>query len=256
MKNNVSMDNKANAVSRVVEIVTQSAKQEQPISLPDLIFHSEIPKPTYHRLVQQLDEDAFLSSDHRGNIYPGAELKRIALNINSNSERKTYLQAILHGLSRRIEETCGIAIPDGNDMVYYERIQTNWPLKIILPLGMKSPIWATASGKLFLSSLTKSQREKLLNQLPLTRYAKNTQTDKVALEAELKKIRHRQFSVDNEEFIDGLVAVAIPIFSSNGKFLASLFCHCPKTRKSLDELLTFLPDLERTRDQLQHYIDV
>jgi len=248
------MENKANAVSRIVEIITQSARQEQPVPLPELIFHSEIPKPTYHRLVQQLDDETFLTADERGNVYPGAELKRIALNLNSNNERKAQLQAILHGLSRRVKETCGIAIPDGHDMVYHERIQTNWPLQIVLPIGMKTPIWATASGKLFLSSLPKMQRERIISQLEMTKLAKNTHTDRDALEQELKVIRGRQVSVDNEEFIDGLVAVAIPVKSADGKFLASLFCHCPKTRKSLDQLLTYLPDLERTRDQLQSYI--
>ncbi|NAW87770.1 IclR family transcriptional regulator [Photobacterium halotolerans] len=248
------MENKANAVSRIVEIITQSARQEQPVPLPELIFHSEIPKPTYHRLVQQLDDEQFLTADERGNVYPGAELKRIALNLNSNNERKAQLQAILHGLSRRVKETCGIAIPDGNEMVYHERIQTNWPLQIVLPIGMKTPVWATASGKLFLSSLTKTQRERIIGQLDMTKLAKNTHTDPDTLEQELKIIRGRQVSVDNEEFIDGLVAVAIPVKSADGKFLASLFCHCPKTRKSLDQLLTYLPDLERTRDQLQGYI--
>ncbi|WP_244943729.1 IclR family transcriptional regulator [Vibrio algivorus] len=256
MDNKASMESKANAVSRIVEIVTQTAQQQHPISLPDLIFHSKIPKPTYHRLVQQLDEEHFLSTDSRGNIYPGTELKRIALNIHSYNEKRACVQAILHGLSRRVDETCGIALPDGNEMVYHERIQTNWPLKIVLPLGMKPPIWTTASGKLFLSSLAKAQRNKLLNQLPLQRYAKNTQTNKISLEAEFKQIRQRQYSVDNEEFIDGLVAIAVPIYSSEGKFLASLFCHCPKTRKSLDDLLTFLPVLEQTRAKLQQYLTI
>ncbi|MDO6708537.1 IclR family transcriptional regulator [Photobacterium sp. 1_MG-2023] len=247
-------ENKANAVSRIIEIVTQTAGHEQPVPLPDLIFHSDIPKPTYHRLVQQLDEEKFLTADERGNVYPGAELKRIALNLNNHNERRAQLQAILHGLSRRVNETCGIAIPDGNGMVYHERIQTNWPLQIVLPLGMKTPVWATASGKLFLSTLTKAQRDRIFDQTDLIKLAKNTHTERENLEQELRLIRGRQVSVDNEEFIDGLVAVAIPVLSEDGKFLASLFCHCPKTRKNLDQLLTFLPDLSRTRDQLQQFL--
>ncbi|EKO3908131.1 IclR family transcriptional regulator [Vibrio fluvialis] len=244
------MESKANAVSRIVEIIGESTKREQPVAVSELIYHSDIAKPTYHRLVQQLDEEGFLTTDQRGNLYPGAALRNIALNLAGNNTQRAQLQAILHGLSRRIDETCGIAVPDGDAMVYQERIETNWPLRIVLPVGMRTPVWATASGKLLLSTLNKAQRDRLFERTPIEPLAKNTHRDRESLEAELRQIRSQQVSVDNEEFIDGLVAVAIPLFSPQGKLLASLFCHCPKTRKSLSTLLSYLPDLERAREQL------
>lgn len=83
------MESKANAVSRIVEIIGESTKREQPVAVSELIYHSDIAKPTYHRLVQQLDEEGFLTTDQRGNLYPGAALRNIALNLRATipSER-------------------------------------------------------------------------------------------------------------------------------------------------------------------------
>ena len=54
-------------------------------------------------------------------------------------ERPHPPQAILRQLSEAIGETCGLAIPDGLDMLYFDRVQTNWPLQINLPIGSHTP---------------------------------------------------------------------------------------------------------------------
>ncbi|MBL4900958.1 MAG: IclR family transcriptional regulator, partial [Colwellia sp.] len=58
------------------------------------------------------------------------------------------------------------------------------------------------------------------------------------------------YAVDNEEFIDGMVAVSVPIRGKNGRLGACLFIHAPIIRKSLDELLLFEPIMRNAADEL------
>ena len=124
-------------------------------------------------------------------------------------------------------------------MIYYDRVQTNWPLRIYLPVGSHTPAWCTASGKLYLSSLPKERRQRIIAKLSLDKLARNTLTETDLLESELLKIQANDLGIDNEEFVDGMVACAVPIKDEDGKLFACLFTHAPVIRKSLDELLAF-----------------
>ncbi|GAL20955.1 transcriptional regulator IclR family [Vibrio maritimus] len=64
-------------------------------------------------------------------------------------------------------------------------------------------------------------------------------------------IQKRGFSVDDEEFIDGMVAIALPLYDQDDNFMAALFCHCPKSRKDVAELENYLPILRAAQQNLE-----
>ena len=70
------------------------------------------------------------------------------------------------------------------------------------------------------------------------------------LEQELLKTQKNQLATDNEEFVDGMVAVSVPIKDQDGKLFACLFTHAPVIRKSLDELLVFESLLRQAASEL------
>jgi len=139
-------------------------------------------------------------------------------------------------------------------MIYYDRVQTDRPLQVHLPIGSHTPAWCTASGKLYLSTLSKERRQRIIHNLPLRQYARNTLTDPHALEADLLNIRASQVGTDNEEFVDGLAAFAVPVKDRDGRLFACLFVHAPLIRKSLDELLTYTPLLRQAAVELGQLI--
>lgn len=245
---------KGSSILRVLDILKTVSLAERGVSLPALIETLDIPKATAHRLVQQMEEAGFLQTNLRGNVVPGTVLKDIALGVLNSNEAKIQRQAILQGLAGEIDETCGISIPDGTDMIYYDRVQANWPIQVYLPVGSHVPIWCTASGKLYLSSLPKAVRQRVIRNLPLEKRARNTLTDPRELEAELETIRERGYATDNEEFIDGMVAVSVPVLREEGQVIACLFCHGPVIRCSLEELTRHVPRLQRAAGELRRVL--
>jgi DNA-binding IclR family transcriptional regulator len=245
---------KGSSNSRILEIIEAVARAERPLSPADLSIQLDIPRPSIHRLLQQLEADNYLQTDIRGLMVPGERLHSIAIGLLHNSRHKAQRRAILESLSNTIGETCGIAIPDGTGMIYFDRVQCNWPLQIYLPVGTRTPLWCTASGKLYLSSLPKEQRRRIINNLPLERRARNTLDNTRALEMAMSDIHSNQLGLDNEEFIDGMVACAVPIKDKQGKLFACLFCHAPVIRKSLEQIKAFEPELRKTAAQLEEMI--
>jgi IclR family acetate operon transcriptional repressor len=230
---------KGSSITRVLEIIEAISRAERPMSPSELAFLLGIPKPSIHRLLQQLEADNYVQINMRGLLLPGDRMHNIALGVLHSSRFKALRQAILKNLAETIGETCGIAIPNGTEMIYYDRVQTNWPLRIHLPVGSHTPVWCTASGKLYLSSLPKERRHRIVDKLPLDKLARNTLIDPQSLERELLKIQVNELGTDNEEFVDGMVACSVPIKDQDGRFFACLFTHAPLIRKSLAELLEF-----------------
>ena len=140
-------------------------------------------------------------------------------------------------------------------MVYYDRVQSDWPLQMHLQVGSHTPTWCTASGKLYLSSLIKERRLRIINQLPLMQYTRNTIVDADSLEMELQQIKTSRVGTDTEEFGDGMVAGAVPVSDSSGKLCACLFTHAPVVRKSFDELMGYTPILQNAAKSLGQLID-
>ena len=243
------------AIARVMAIIEAVATAERPLSPADLSHQLDIPKPSVHRLLKQLESDGYLQTSLRGLIVPGNRLHGVALGILYSGRFKAVRQAILEKLTAEIGETCGIAIANGTEMIYYDRVQTDWPLQIHLQVGSHTPSWCTASGKLYLSSIEKDRRQRLVNKLHLKQYTRNTITDADVLETELQSIRKTSVGTDNEEFVDGMVACAVPVYNSQGKLLACLFTHAPVIRKSLDELLDYVPVLIKAAKELSGLID-
>ncbi len=230
---------KGSSITRVLEIIEAISRADRPISPAELAFSLDIPKPSIHRLLQQLEADNYVQINMRGLLVPAERMHEIALGVLHSSRFKALRQAILNNLAETIGETCGIAIPDGIEMIYYDRVQTNWPLRIHLPVGSRTPAWCTASGKLYLSSLPKERRQCIIEKLSMDKMARNTFTEPERLETDLLKIQENDLATDNEEFVDGMVACSVPIKDQDGKLFACLFTHAPVIRKSLDELLGF-----------------
>ncbi|MFQ3197198.1 MAG: IclR family acetate operon transcriptional repressor [Paraglaciecola sp.] len=250
-----SLREKGSAVTRVMQIIEAVSKAARPLSPADLAIFLDIPKPSIHRLLNQLEDDSFVQTTMRGLIIPGARMHGVAWGVLHSERFSAPRKAILEQLTQQIGETCGIAIPKGTEMVYYDRVQSDWPLQLNLQVGSHTPAWCTASGKLYLSSLPKQRRQKIISHLPLRQYARNTIVDAQALEAQLVDIKNRKVSTDNEEFVDGMVGSAVGILDSHNKLCACLFIHAPVLRKSLDQLIGFSDILHAAAVELGSLID-
>ncbi|MDN3398918.1 IclR family transcriptional regulator [Psychrobacter sp. APC 3426] len=242
---------KVSSITRVLEIIEAISYASKPLSPLELSQELDIPKPTIHRLIQNLVDEGFVTVDIGGGIIPGKRVRNLSVELWQQRQFFHERQMVLHKLVEEIEETCGIATPYHMDMLYTNRAQTSLPLQIYLPVGAKSPMWCTATGKLYLSQLSDTSRNKILQALPLDKFTKNTITDIDALNKELDRIAETGIGIDNEEFISEMVAVSVPVLDKKSRYLASLYIHAPTIRVSLEELMEHVPRLQTAAQDIQ-----
>ncbi len=245
---------KVSSITRVLEIVEAVSYAAKPVSPLELSQELDIPKPTIHRLIQTLVEEGFVGVDIGGGIIPGKRVRNLSIELWQQRLFFNERQLILQGLVNHTKESCGIAVPYQMNMLYTNRVQTKLPIQIYLPVGTKSPMWCTATGKLYLSQLSAQKRAKILQQLSLDKYTNNTFTDINKLNAELDAIAESGIGVDNEEYISGTFSVSVPILDKKSRYVASLFVNAPIIRVTLDELLTHVPRLRIAAQDIQNLL--
>jgi DNA-binding IclR family transcriptional regulator len=233
----------------IFEEIARAGVPVTPVALSDALG---LPKPTIHRLLTKAEEEEFLQRDVDGRSFgPGRRLRRLAANTLSSQRVRTERLIIMKALAEDVGETCNLAAPGRNGMVYLDRVETHWPLRIQLPVGTQVPFNCTASGKMYLSSLRTDKLDRLMSSMKLDRQTSRTITSREKLAEELTATRNRGYSIDSEEFMDGMTAIAVPIRDSHKRLLTTLSIHAPIQRHTSKSLISMLPQIRHAADQLE-----
>ncbi len=160
----------------------------------------------------------------------------------------------MNALAEEVGETCNLVVPDREGMTHLDRVETKWPLRIQLPIGTQVPFYCTASGKLCLSSLRKSHLDRILGSIDPTPHTTATLSDKEYLMAELGRTRRQGCSRDAEEFMVGMIALAVPVLDIHKRLLATLSFHAPVQRMTLDKAVGHLLRLCGAASELEQLI--
>jgi len=234
------------ATLRAVSVLEAVVAAERPAGLAELAPRVRLPKPTLYRMLAMLETAGLVIREPGARRYaPGPRLAVLGRNVMLNGSLRAARRAILARLVDEIGETCNFTMLDGAEVIYVDRVEAAWPLRMTLTSGSHVPLHCTASGKLLLALLPKASRERLIAQLGLTRYTENTLTDTNLLAAELGRIRANRYATDNEEFHAGLVCVAVPVADGKNRACAALAVHAPVSRMPLERALGHLPTLRR-----------
>lgn len=240
---------------RLVALLERVASKDQRFSLQALVDDTGLPKPTVHRMLQQLEGAGLLHREGDGRHYgTGARLRRLAENLLLNDTLHGARHAVLRQLVDDIGESCNITALSGGEVIYLDRVETPAPLRFYLHPGSRVPVHCSASGKVFLAQMSPAQRRRLLAAAPLQPYTPSTLTDVEQLDQQLQQVRRDGYALDREEFLPGLVCVAVrvPPAAGGARALSNLCValQAPVMRMNIDRALQCLPALQRAAQAL------
>lgn len=232
----------------VLDFVTQA---EAPPGLMDIAAALNLPKATASRLCSHLEARQWLAR-HEGDrsFSPGPRLLSLAVRALQADPRQALRHELLSRLVEQLGETCNLTVLDGTRVRYLDRVETHWPLRILLEAGSLVPIHATASGKLFLAHMPEARRKAILDSVELAACTPGTLTTPEALAGECARILRDGHACDREEFMLGMIAVAVPVRDAKGQCRATLAVHAPAARMSLEQALQGLPLLKEAAGKM------
>jgi IclR family transcriptional regulator, acetate operon repressor len=245
-------ERKLGATARSFAILEHVASSRTPVDVLDIISSVKLPKATAYRLVDWFISQGYLSREPgRRRLIVGPKLTNLAFGALSSSMRHDTPHVVLQRLVHTLNETCNIGTILNGEVVYLDRVEAeHWPLRLHYSIGSRVPLHCSAIGKLYLALAASARRRRLLQSLELRRFTDSTITDTVRLAAELRQIRKEQVSFDRQEYLVGVVCMAVPVTGKNGEMLAALAIQAPEARMSVQTARRHLPALRNAASEL------
>ncbi|MGI9385567.1 MAG: IclR family transcriptional regulator [Methyloligellaceae bacterium] len=242
---------RGSALEKAIRVLEKLASSERPTGLAELTAEIDLPRQTIHRILQQLVETGLIIRAPQKDRYViGPAMTRLSALALASLNIRPPVRAILDQLATETEETCNIGVLDQDEIVYIERVEGTSPLRLQLQVGSRVPVHCTAMGKLLVAEQHKNVRTRILKATHLRRFTGETLTDAASLEKEFANIRSNGYSFNNEEYVEGLTAIAVPISDLHGKAIAALAVHAPSTRMDLHKALTYLPSMNEKAQKI------
>jgi DNA-binding IclR family transcriptional regulator len=219
------------AIERAVSILNAFSMDDPELGVTELADRLGLHKSTVHRFMVNLDAAGLVERTARTGRYRLGlhvfELGALVMQqMNLWDEALPFLEGLVHDTG----ETGHLAVLDGGEAIYIERVEARRALRVPSAIGRGYPAHATNLGKVLLADLSRERVEAIIAERGLAAYTPQTITDPVELEADLELIRRRGYAVDNEEYDDGLRCIGAPVRDHSGHVVAALGIGGPVTR--------------------------
>lgn len=241
----------SSAIDRAFSVLECFGRHQKPLRLSDVVTELDLPKQTAHRLIKQLEALDLLERDIQPEKYRlGSRVRQLGIAAVVSQNRTAPTRAILEDLVARFEETVNIGILDNGEVLYIDRVECHWPLRVQLAPGSRVKMHCTAIGKLLLAHLPDPVRAVTIRNMALEKYTPSTITDAQTLEKECEGIKAQGYAENVGEDLQGLVALAVPIFGDDGQVIAGIAVHAPEARMSLESMRSQIAILNTAAEKL------
>jgi DNA-binding IclR family transcriptional regulator len=242
---------RSSALEKALAVLEAVVDQPQPVGPPDLSARLRLARQTVHRVLDQLEATRLLlRHPERERYVVGPRLSRLAFGALRSLNQDAPVRAILQNLVDDIGETCNVGVLDGLEYVYLQRVECDRPLRLHLEVGSRVGAHCVSGGKVLLAHLDHELRRRLLRGHRLRRPTARTLTRMRDLEAELVKVRSAGFALNNQERMEGIVGVAVPVIGPGQRVLAAVGVQGPLPRLTLKACARHVPRLRRAAEEI------
>lgn len=207
---------------RCLKVLECLADRPFELSFTDLAAKLDVPKASAHRLCTTLIEANLITQD------PGTKrymLSSHALWIGSGYLRHSpvYRAAFfpMQQLARQLPGTVQLGVLDGDYMLVIHSVGSIGAPQAFADVGLRCPLNATASGKLFLAAMPETEVERIMAQCT-EKYTSNTITTVSRMQTEIAQVKKQHYARNMDEFLPGHWVLAAPVRSQDGSLAAAI----------------------------------
>jgi len=202
---------------------------QRPAGVTAIAERVRLPKSTVARLLATLEElDAVERFDGaRWRIGPGVSALSSAVSLERSLI--SIARPFLTELVTELGEDAGLGLPDGNEILYVNQVESDNPVQVRDWKGTRAPMHAVPSGLVLLAEWPDEALEAYLGG-ELVALTRHTMTETSRLRKRLAEVRTLGYAWGLEEFAEGIDSVAAPVRDARGKAVAALHVHGPAYR--------------------------
>lgn len=224
-----TQDSIIQSLDRAIEVL-QIVSKGNGLSLTEIAESGGQSASTCYRILTTLRKHGIVEFDERNQLWNvGIEAFRIGSNFLGRTQLVEQSRSVMQSIMNETGETANLAILDHHEVVFVSQVETHEPIRAFFRPGTRGPGHASGIGKAIMAFLPPHQVRALIPD-ELKGYTLTTITQGEALMAELRAIRRRGYSIDNEERTEGMRCIAAPIFNAHGEAIAGVSLSGPSVR--------------------------
>ena len=207
-------------------------------------------KSTVHRLLATLEAKRFVQRDPLTGLYqPGNRLLQMAFLTTQKNNLNEVVEPYMQKLNEQYRETITLSILDDADVVYSSVVESQQTVKLAARPGQRLPAFCTASGKVLMAYSDEVTIQKIFDR-GFPEYTSFTIRSSETLIHIFRLVRERGFAYSEQEYEEGINAVAAPILNRNKHPLAAIAVAGPAYRLTVDRMLEIGPDVAETAREI------
>lgn len=239
------------SLEKALDLLEAFSPDNRTLSIAELSRKVGIPKSTAHRLLVTLKARGYIGQDEMNRQYrlgiKAWELGcRAVANVGIREVAKPYLEA----LAQKSAEIIHLAILDGDEVVYIDKVETNQhTVRAYTYLGGRAPAYCVATGKAILANKRTDFLASFLRG-NFEAHTPKTLADPKELRADLEKTRRCGYAVNLGEWRIDVGGVAAPIWRHTNEVVAAVGVTAPVTRLTRGRVRELIPLVVETAHQI------
>ena len=218
-------------VRNAARVLKSFRTREESLGVSELARRLELGKSTVHRLLTTLVSEGLVEQDRRtGGYRLGIVMFELGEAVKVHLDLHAAAGPVLVRLREQTGESSQVGVLDGDEVVYVDRLESAYSLRLFIETGRRVPAHCTSSGKVLLAHRPVPERERYLSRGALPRLTPDTITDPDALRAELATVRTRGWAEAINEREIGVASLAAPIRDRHGEVVAAVSIGAPVSR--------------------------
>ncbi|MEO8725981.1 MAG: IclR family transcriptional regulator [Acidobacteriaceae bacterium] len=214
-------ENPSTSVERALTMLDAIGARSAGMTNAEISRALKIPKSSASYILRSLEKAGYLRRE-QAKYRLGLKLLSLRHSALDGLNVRELAMPHLRALSERVKQTAHLAILDGAEAVYVEKVDAPSFIKLDTWIGRRIDLHSTSVGKAIAAYLAAPELSAILERRPLRRHTEFTIITPTGFLAELEKVRRDGYAMDDEENTLGLRCVAAPVFGADGRIQASV----------------------------------
>jgi len=211
------------AVERALGMLEAVSAEPEGLSNADISRKLQIPKSSASYILRTLERQGYLHRDPQSGKYRvGLKILSLSRGALSGLDVREVALPVMRNLMEKTSLTCHLAILDGPEAVYIEKVEPQGFIRMDTWVGRRMRVHATSVGKSLVAYIPQEQLEKIVVERPMEKRTPKTITTLPRLLKELERVRTLGYSVDDEENNLGARCLGAPVFNQQGMIEAAI----------------------------------
>ncbi len=241
------------SIDKALAIIELLSGHADGLRMIDIARRLELPKSSTHLTLEVLRTHRYVERDGEGAYRLGLKLFAIASRLLNGLEIRHVARPHLESLTRRTGLTSHLAVLDGNEIVYVDRVDGRGLVKFDTYVGKRAPVNLTAVGKAIAAYLPDERLDEIL-AATFRRGTERAPALPHAFKEQLRSYRASGFTLEDEEEVPGVYCVGAPVRNLSGAVIASVGVIGLKRDLAEGSLESLGGEVRRTADHISELL--